>query len=85
MYIYVFLFYLFVHNFIFLIVKGNVKNLFINTTCSVIASHSFSHFHLNSHSRHIYPYTVLGYVLFPNSKVAFRPLDRCHLFPCLTS
>jgi len=37
---YIYLFYLFLHNFTFLIVKGNVKNLFTNTTRSVIASRS---------------------------------------------
>ena len=46
-------FCLFVYNFILLIVKGNVKNFFINTTRSAIASRSLSHLHLNSHSRHL--------------------------------
>jgi len=59
------------------------KNFFINTTYSVIAPRSLSHFHLNSHFRHICYHTFLGHALSPNSKVAFRPLDRCHQFPCL--
>ena len=62
------------YNFIFLIVKGNVKNFFINTTRSMIASRSLSCFHLNSHFRHICHHTTLGHVLSPNRESPSAPL-----------
>jgi len=67
-------FCLFVYNFILLIVKGNVKNFFINTTRSMIASRSLSCFHLNSHFRHICHHTTLGHVLSPNRESPSAPL-----------
>jgi len=73
---------LFVHNFTFLIVKGNVKNLFINTTRSVIASRSLPHFHLNSHSRHLCHHTPWVMSSRPTRESPSAPRNSCHLFPC---
>ena len=75
--------FLFVHNFIFLIVKGNVKNSFINTTRSVIASCSLSHFHLNPQFRHLYHHTPWVMSSHPTWESPSAPLNSCRLFPCL--